>query len=226
MEPDELKAAWQALDRRLAQHDRINLELLKESKLEKARGHLRPLFWGQWLQFLLGIGLILLGVACWTRNTDVTGLLVAGILVHAFGVITAVAATITLALIGTIDYSAPVLKIQKQMATLLRFYTVNANVCGLPWLIMWVLVVVAFAGLGEVAPQAATPPQTATPAWIWISLAIGVVGLLGTWGLALWKRRRPVMEQTANEDTCVADGADGIRRSQRTLDEVVRFEQE
>ena len=49
---------------------------------------------------------------------------------------------------------------------LLRFYTVNANVCGLPWWIMWVLVVVAFAGLGPVEPPAVTP------AWIWISLAM------------------------------------------------------
>lgn len=220
MEPDELKAAWHALDRRLAQQNDINLALFKERKLDKARSSLRPLFWGQMLQVLLGIGLILLGVACWTRNTDVAGLLAAGILVHAFGIITTVAAVITLALVGTIDYSAPVLKIQKQMATLLRFYTLNANVCGLPWWIMWVLVVVAFTGLGQVDPQAAAP------AWIWISLAVGVLGLLGTWGFSLWKRRKPATERPAGEETCVADGADGIRRGQRILEEIARFEKE
>lgn len=216
MELDELKATWQALDRRLARHDRINLELFKDKKLEKVRTSLRPLFWGQMLQFLLGIGLIVLGVACWTRNTGVSGLLVSGILVHAFGVATAAAAVITLALMGNIDYSAPVLKIQKQMAMLLRFYTVNSNVCGPPWWIMWVLVVVAFAGLGRVEPQAATP------VWIWISLIIGVVGLLGTWCFTLWRSRTPAQR----EGVSIADGGDGIRRSQRILDEIAQFEKE
>lgn len=219
MELDELKAAWQTLDRRLQQHNDINLALFKETKLDKARGHLRGLFWGQMLQVLLGIGLIVLGVACWTRNTDIPGLLATGIIVHAFGVVTVVAACITLGLMGSINYSAPVLKIRKQMAALMRFYTLNANVCGAPWWIMWVLVVVAFSGLGDVNPQATTP------AWIWISLAIGAVGLVGTW-LFMWKRQASVARQAANEDVCLADGADGIRRSQRILDEITRFEQE
>lgn len=219
MEPDELKAAWQALDRRMAQQNQINLYLFREGRLEKARRHLRPLFWGQMLQALLGIGLILLGVACWTRNIDVAGLFGAGLLVHAFGVVTVAAAGITLGLMASIDYSAPVLKIQKQMARLLRFYTLNANVCGVPWWVMWVLVVVAFAGLGKVAPLAPTP------AWIWISLAAGMAGTLGTWAFLLWKHRS-ARQAPPGDATCLADGADGIRRSQRILDEVAEFEQE
>lgn len=216
MELDELKSAWQALDRRLARHGDIGLALFKESRLEKARKSLRGLLWGQLLQLLLGIGLIVLGVACWTRNTDVPGLLATGILVHAFGIVTAAAAGITLGLIGSIDYSAPVLKIQKRMGVLMRFYALNANVCGAPWWIMWVLVVVAFSGLGEADPRAATP------AWIWISLAIGAVGLLATWAF-MWKRRH---SPAADDGVCAADGADGIRRSQRILDEIALFERE
>lgn len=219
MEIDELKIAWQTLDRRLQQHNDINLALFKETKLDKARSSLRPLFWGQMLQLALGIAMILLGVACWTRNTEIAGLLVSGILVHAFGVLTVVAAGITLGLIGTIDYSAPVLKIQKQMARLLQFYSINANVCGLPWWIMWIPVVLAFAGLGNPGPQAATP------AWIWISLAVSAMGLLATLGFMLWKRHKPAKNPSAG-DTCMADGADGIRRSQRILNEVARFEKE
>ena len=214
MELDELKTAWQTLDRRLQRHNAINLQLFKDTKLEKARSGLRPLFWGQLLQLLLGIGLIVLGAACWTRNTDVPGLLVAGILVHAFGVVTTVAAGITLGLMGNIDYSAPVMRIQKQMALLLRFYTINANVCGLPWWFMWVLVVAAFAGLGQVDPQAATP------AWIWASLAIGGVA----WCFHLWWMRWRA--QPARTDAYLADGADGIRRGQRILDEIAQFEKE
>lgn len=219
MEPDELKAAWQTLDSRLSRQNDIQLALLRERKLDKARGNLRPLLWGQLLQMVLGIALIVLGVACWTHNLHSTGLLISGVLVHAFGVLHVAMAGLTIALIGTIDYAAPVLRIQKQMARLLRFYTLNANLCGAPWWILWVLVVIAFAGLN---PQTA---QTQTPVWIWVSLAIGVVGWLGTWAF-VWARRRKVVAPQDDAAPCVGDGGDGIRRSQRALDEIAAFEQE
>ena len=220
MELDELKHAWQTLGHRLERQEAIQFELLKERKLANVRRHLRPLFWGQLLQLLLGIGLILLGVACWTRNTDIPGLFATGIVVHAFGVITTAMAGITMGLVSAIDYSSPVLKIQKRMALLLRFQRLNGNVCGAPWWIMWVLVVVAFAGLGEVD---ATAP---TPAWIAISFWIGVAGLLATWGGSWWLTRRRAATAFAGEGTNQADGCDGIRRSQRHREELARFERE
>ena len=216
MELDDFKTAWRTLDDRLARHERINLELLRERKVDTARRGLRPLAWGQWLQFLLGVALIVLGVACWTRNTDVPGLLAAGITLHAFGVLTAVMAGLTLALMAAIDYAAPVVTIQKQMARLLRFYTLNANLCGLPWWIMWLPVVVGFAGLGDV--DRAAP----TPAWITVSMAIGLCGLLATWAWGLWHARR-----TADgPHRACHDGGEGIRRGRRLLDEIADFERE
>ena len=123
MEPDDLKTAWQSLETRMARmarSDAIQLALLRDTRLVRAKAQLRPLKIGQWLQAALGLGLILLGVACWTRNIDVTGLLVAGIAIHAFGVLTIIGATATLVLAGRIDYAAPVLQIQRQLAALLR----------------------------------------------------------------------------------------------------------
>lgn len=63
MELDELKTAWQTLDRRLQQHNAINLQLFKDRKLDKARSSLRPLFWGQIAQMLFGLCFIVLGVS-------------------------------------------------------------------------------------------------------------------------------------------------------------------
>jgi len=221
MELDELKHAWQSLGRQLERHDAIQFQLLRDSKLDKAHRSLRPLFWGQGLQFLLGIGLIVLGVACWTRNTDLPALLATGIVVHAFGVVHATLAGIVMGLAGSIDYGASVLKIQKRTALLMRLQALNGHVCGAPWWVMWVLVVVAFAGLGDGIDHAAP-----VPAWISISFAIGVAGLLATWGWSLWSwrtRRRAVPgADTADR----ADGCDGIRRSQRHLEELARFERE
>ena len=57
MEPDDLKTTWQALNARLAQQNRLQLELLREQRVNRARRNLRPLHIGMALQFLLGIGL-------------------------------------------------------------------------------------------------------------------------------------------------------------------------
>lgn len=216
MELDDLKAAWQTLDARLSRQNQLQFELLRERKLDTARRGLRGLVVGQWLQLLLGVGLILLGVACWTRNTDVPGLFATGVALHAFGVLTTVLAAITVVLVGTVDYAAPVTTIQRQLARLQRFHALNANLCGAPWWVMWVLVVVGFAGLGKVDPGASTP------AWIIASFWIGIVGTLATWTWA-WHRGR---RAEADLERKHGDGGDGIRRSRRLLDELVRFEQE
>ena len=220
MELDELKQAWQTLDRHLARQHDLQWQLLRDRKLDKVRGHLRPLFWWQAVQVLLGIGLILLGVACWTRNTDVPALLVSGLLVHAFGVATAAMAGITLGLAGNVDYSSPVLKIQKQMARLLRFYKLNADLCGAPWWIMWLPIVVALGGLRPLDPAAGAS------SWLVGSAIGGSVGLLGTWAWALWTCRRQRDVPAGDEPANCADGGDGIRRGRRLLDEIARFERD
>lgn len=215
MELDELKQAWQALGRQLERQDAINFQLLRETKLEKARRSLRRLFWGQALQILLGVGLLLLGLVCWSRHPDIPGLFATGILIHAYGVAHIALGSLTMGLIAHIDYSAPVLKIQKQLTTLQRFHTLNAAVCGLPWWIMWLPVVAAFAGLGQHDPAAGTP------LWIWISLGIGVAGLLGTW-LYYWLAPRRARAELDD----LHDGCDGIRASRRIVDEIARFERD
>ena len=220
MELDELRQAWHTLGRQLERQHELQWELLREQRLSRVRIQLRPLLWGLGLQFLLGIGLIVLGVACWTRNMDIPGLLAGGVLVHAFGVATAVMAALTITLAASIDYSAPVLRIQKRMAQLLRLQACNSSLCGLPWWIMWLPVVVAFAGLGGV------DPARGTPGWIAASLGIGIAGLVGTWIWTATARRRASAKDPANGHCASGDGTGGIRRGQRLLDELARFERE
>lgn len=215
MEHDDIKAAWQALDARLARHDALQLELLRERRHDRARRNLRPLFIGMGLQLLLGIGLVLLGIGCWKQNLHLPGLLAAGIALHAFGVLNIALAGMVMGLAASTDYDAPVLAIQKRLRLLLRMQVLNSNLCGAPWWVMWVVVVIGFAGLSP-APVAAP-----TPAWIWISLAIGIAGMLATWAWAAWGTRGPC-DPLARMD----DGADGIRRNLRLLDDLERFERE
>ena len=95
MDTDELKAAWQALERRMTLQDQLSLHLFREGRLEKARHSLRPLFWGQLIQIAFGVAMIVLGVSCWTPHRDLPVLLVSGIIVHAYGVATTAPSAIT-----------------------------------------------------------------------------------------------------------------------------------
>jgi hypothetical protein len=215
MELDDFKTAWQALDARLARQDRVQLELLRGQRMDRARRNLRPLFAGMVLQGLLGLGLVVLGVACWKHNIGVPGLFAAGILLHVFGVVNIAFAGLVCGLASTTGYDAPVLAIQKRLRLLLRVQVLNSNACGAPWWIMWVLVVVGFAGLSPVRPT------DGTPAWIWASLAIGTVGMVATWA---WTAR--ASRKRAGLYARMDDGADGIRRNLRLFDDIERFERD
>ena len=213
MELDDLKSAWQSLDARLARHDRLQLELLAERRADRARRNLRPLLVGMTLQALLGVGLVVLGVACWRQNLDVAGLFAAGVALHAFGVLHVALAGIVAGLAISLDPGAPVLAIQKRLRLMLRMQVLNSNACGAPWWIMWVVVVIGFAGLSH------APAGTGTPAWIWTSLAIGAVGTIATW---LWSAR--ATRKPGSLHARIDDGADGIRRNLRMFDDVDEFE--
>lgn len=222
MEPDDLKTAWQSLEARMARSDAVQLALLRETRMGRVRSLLRPLVWGHALQVGFGIGLIVLGASCWTRNPDVTGLLAAGLIVHAFGVLTAVLAALNIVLATTLEPEAPVVRVQKRLSLLLRLTTLNGAACGAPWAVMWLPVVVAFAGLGGRAQVGA-----ATPPWILWSLGIGVLGTLLAWA---WMWRLHVRRGSeSGSDVSIArraDGTDNIRRSQRLVEEIARFERE
>lgn len=221
MELDELKLAWQSLGRQLERQQDIQWQLLRDRKLDKVRGHLRPLVWWQVLQMLFGIGLIVLGVACWSRNTEVPGLFAAGIAVHVFGVANIILAAMTISRATGIDYAAPVVSIQKQIARLLQVYLLNGAVCGLSWWLMWLPVTIAFAGLGRVnlLQQA--------PSYIWSAIAVSVIGLAGTgWYIRRSRNRAAAGPQAPNASRNVGDGGDGIRRGQQLLDEIARFERD
>ena len=215
MELDDFKAAWHTLDARLARQERLQLELLRGQRSDRARRNLRALSVGMALQAALGLGLVLLGIACWKQNPGVAGLFATGIALHAFGVLHIAMAGLVAGLASTADYASPVLAIQKRLRLLLRLQVLNSNVCGAPWWIMWVLVVVGFAGL---SPEPATD---GTPGWIWASLAIGVVGTVATWA---WTAR--AARNRAGLYARIDDGADGIRRNLALFDDIERFERD
>lgn len=218
MELDDLKAAWQTLDRRLEQQSALNLHIFKQDKLDRMRSSLRPLFWGQLLQILFGVAMVLFAVSFWTQHRDEPHLLFTGLIVHVYGVVTIIFAGITLGLIGRIDYSAPVLAIQKQLAQLRRIYIINGMSVGLPWWVLWLPLMQMFLMNAFGADL-----YVNLGAWIWGSYAIGVLGLLATWWLHRWSRdpRRARVARIVDESVT----GNSLRNARRVLEEIERFEE-
>ena len=130
MELDDFKPAWQAMNRKLDQQTALNLEILREIRMEKTRHGLRPLVWGQVLHIVLGALVIVLAVGFWSNHRHVPHLLFTGLLMHAYGLAMILFSARMLVLIHGIDFGAPVLGIQKQLARLRRRPADNCSYFG------------------------------------------------------------------------------------------------
>lgn len=219
MELDELKQAWQSLDRRLQQQNALQFAELHERGVGKIQSRLRPLFWGQLLQMLFGIAVMVSGVAIWHTMWMLTPALVAGIVVHIYGIATTAVSGIVLQQTARIDSSLPVLELQQRLMRLRKAYTISGAVAGLPWWLLWMVPPIVVASLHN-----AQRGTEGLPAWLWISIAVGVLGLIATWGFHGWLHR-PGREALANRMAISAAGA-SLRKAQAELDALKAYENE
>lgn len=217
MELDDMKAAWQTLNQRLDAQAALNLHMFKDDKLDKLRGGLRPLVWGQAVQIVLGTLIALWGGSFWVDHRNVPHLLIAGLIVHAAGLSMIALGALMEALIARIDYSTPVLMIQRQLVQLRKVYVRGGFAIGLPWWVLWVPFLMVFFN-----SEFGADLYVNAPGVVWINAAVGVVGMLATWGFVRWAGKRPRLAQR------LQDSAAGrsINNTQRFLDEISRFEQE
>lgn len=219
MELDDLKDVWKRMDRRLEQQHEIQLQQHRETIMERVRRSLRPLVWGQRLQMLFGIAIIVLGVKAWRNDLGSTALIVAGIALHVYGVATIIAGSIMLEQLRRIDHAAPVLAIQKQLARLRRLHVIGGMTVGLAWWLLWVPFAMAFFfWLVGIDIHNHMKPM------IYGGLIGGVIGLLATAWFHRWARRP---ERAAFGKAC-DDSLTGssLRKAGAVVDELVRFERE
>lgn len=217
MELDDLKLAWQDLDRRLEVRNAIDLELLRDRKRDKMKSGLRPLQFGQFGQILFGLVFIALAALLWSNTPDAPSVVIAGVIVQLYGIVCIAFAGNTLGRIGRIDYAAPVLDIQRELAEVRKAYVVSGMVAGLPWWFLWLpVLMVLFALLG-------VNLYAHAPAVVWSGIGTGIVGLLATFGLYRWSRdpRRPRLFRFVENSMTAAS----LRKAQAQLEELARFEQ-
>ncbi|MBC7990963.1 MAG: hypothetical protein H7Y19_15475 [Luteimonas sp.] len=216
MDLDELKQAWQTLDKRLEQQTAINRHLFIESRVDKAKARLRPLLVGQLIQLAAGIALTMFFAQFWIAHTDSMTLLLSGLLMHAWSVLLVVSAVMELLLITRLNYAAPVLTIQRTLAYLRTWRTRMAPWLGLPFWLLWMpLMAVVFQSLFGVEMHANV---------FWCGIPIGIAGLLAT----LWFHRWSHRPERHHLGAAIDAGSAGhsVTRAQAFLDEIASFERE
>jgi hypothetical protein len=218
MELDDIKTAWQALDRRLEEQNTVNLRVFRDGKLKDARRALRPLEWGQRAQIAAGLCLMLLVTPFWMAHRSTLHLLLPGLMMHAYGLMFVLFAARTLYLIGRVDYAEPVLRLQRRLAELRVWRArVEQPLFGMAGCFIWIpLTLVIFEALGA-------DLWARTPEVVYWFIASGFVCLGVFYGVVRWMRQsRSERVRAAIENSFVGNS---IRRAQEELDEVARFEQ-
>lgn len=219
MELDDLKQAWQTLDRRLTQNHAFQFEALRERRVGKLKRHLLMLRFSQAAQMLFGIAVVLIAVAFWRSYWQEPAMLATGIVMHAYGVLVIAVGGVIQGRISRIDRSLPVLDIQKRLAALRQTYVVGGLWVGLPWALLWVLCLVMLArAVADVNLYAEAPM------FVYSSLAVGALILLGVRWFHRWSRHtsRPQTAQRLDDSLT----GNSIRRAQAELDDIARFEAE
>ena len=218
MELDDLKLAWQSLDRRLAEQHALNLHIFQDTKLAQAKSKLRPLMIGQVLQLLAGVAFCFLFAPFWVRHFGTPHLMIYGILLHAYGIMFIVLAARELHLIGSIDYSAPVLVIQKHLAELRSWRIRIVPLFGVTGCFSWIpLMLVIFQWLGA-------DVWVRSPEVVYWFLASGFVSLGVLLAIQKWMRH-PNRAKVAKsfKDSNVGRS---LQRAESVLAEIARFERE
>jgi hypothetical protein len=218
MELDELKSAWQVLDRKLARDSAINLALYRDRKLDQARSSLQGLRRGQVVQLIAGIGIILFAAVLWSKQPTAISIILAGVAVQLYGIACIISAGVVLNSMRSLDYSGSVLEIQSRLARVRRAYFLAGFVAGLPWWFMWVPFLMVLAQFGGVDLYANAPSV------IWGGLGVGAVGMLASWWLYAYSRdvSRPRLNRWVDD----AMTGRSLRKAQAQLGEVQRFEQD
>jgi hypothetical protein len=218
MELDEVKSTWQALDRQLQRQNAISFAMYSDHKLASARAYLRPLFRGQVGQLFFGILFVLLAAVLWSTKPTAISVIVAGVLVQAYGIGCLISAGLVLGAIGRLDYSGSVLEIQDRLVRVRRAYIVSGIVAGQTWWFFWIPCLMVLFGLVHVNLYAHAPSV------IWWGSLVGVAGALGTAWLYAASRKPSHPRLRRAVDQAVIGRS--LLRAQAQLEEIRLFAQE
>jgi len=186
MELDELKASWQGLDRRVDELIAINRRLLTETISRKARWRLAPVLAGAVLNMIIGAFFALVWGKFWSAHLANPAVAVAGIALHLASIGLIVIGVVRLVLVLRINYTQPVLTIQRSLAMLQEF---EARSFHAVWFACWVLVPAALVAI--VMGFAGVDLWERASGFILANFVVCLAGGLAPPLLHYWARRKP-----------------------------------
>jgi hypothetical protein len=219
MELDELKTAWQTISAQIERQADLQWFTLRDERASRARARLWPLRAGLTLQVLIGIACIVYGVAAWTSADALLRTIVEGVILHVYGVVSIICAGVVFALLRRVDWSAPVVGIQKQLADIGRFQSAASLVLGLAWWLLWIVwfdVACALFAQADLYARA--------PAFFWISALIGMAGIFVPWLAYRWFSNHPKFRERAARLLQASTGGSSLGRASALLAQIERFE--
>ena len=218
MELEELKTTWETLNQHMKRESAISLALYTDRKLTAVRSRLRPLFLGQILQLFFGLGFLLLAVLLWSTRPTAVSVIIAGIVIHAYGVACVILAGVVMGAIARIDYAGSVLEIQEKLARVRRAYILAGIIAGLTWWFLWIPLLMVLLALVHVNLY------SNAPALVWAGSAVGVVGLAAMLWLYAYARKPGHEGLRRFVDEAVVGRS--LQRAQAQLDEIQLFAHE
>lgn len=219
MELDELKNVWQILNAQIERQADLQWLALRDARAARARARLWPLRAGLALQSLVGIACIAYGVAAWTSEGALLRTIVEGVILHGYGIASIVCAGIAFARLHRVQWSAPVLGIQKQLAGIQRFQNAASLTLGLAWWFLWIVwfdVTCALYAQADLYARA--------PAFFWIGTLIGAAGIAVPWLAYRWFSNHPKYRERAAWLLQASAGNSSLSRASALLAEIERFE--
>lgn len=222
MELDEMKLAWQAMGQQLERQNALQLELLRQGRADRLHRHLRPLAWGQSLLIVLGIAIMLWGISFWSTHLDIWQAVACGIFMQLFGTLTFAFPIRLLVMQQGIDYTAPVLEIQRRLAQMRAWRVkVEAPVFAVLGGVVWIPALMMLAQYAGDSVGLNLWQQSWRPGFMaWLLSSVGIsVGLVF---LARFVVRR------LGHGRWLENGLAGsaIVKAEAALEETVRFERE
>jgi len=213
---DDLKTAWQELNQRLERQTALTVQQLKENKLMRFRSGLRPLVIGQMLQLMVGVVITVVSAQFWVNHIRAPHLLISGLLLHLYGIMFIGFAVRDLILIRQMDYAAPIVIIQKQLAQLRSWHVRTAIWLGMIGSVIWLPVfIILLNWLG--VDVWITQPRTL----YWLCGSV-LVCLAVSYGLVLLSRSSKKCGRALASSWI----GQSINRADRVLREIEDFERE
>ncbi len=185
MDLDELKASWQSLDRRVDELTSINRRLLTETISRKARWRLVPVLVGAAVNMIIGAWFALVWGGFWSAHLTNPAVVIAGIALHLASIGLFVMGAVRMVLVLRLDYSQPVLTIQRALATLQDF---EARSFHAVWLACWILVPAALVAI--VMGFAGVDLWERASGYVIANFLVCLAGGLAPPLLHFWARRR------------------------------------